>query len=45
MSDPLSAKLGEFDISNSGNMNGNIEADKSSNENIYVPTVTKDILQ
>ncbi|CAB3998149.1 TBC1 domain family member 5 isoform X1 [Paramuricea clavata] len=46
MVDPLSAKLGEFDINDPANMNGNIEGQvESNNENLYVPAVTKDILE
>jgi hypothetical protein len=46
MVDPLSAKLGEFDINDPANMNGNTEGpDESNNENLYVPAVTKDILE
>ena len=46
MVDPLSAKLGEFDINDPANINGNIERqDESNNENIYLPAVSKEILE
>lgn len=46
MVDPLSAKLGEFDINDPENMNGNIDgSSESTNENLYVPAVTKETLE
>lgn len=48
MVDPLSAKLGEFDINDSANMttNENIdEQDELNNENLYVPALTKEVLE
>jgi hypothetical protein len=46
MVDPLSAKLGEFDINDPANINGNIERqDESSDKNIYLPAVSKEILE
>ena len=46
MVDPLSAKLGEFDVNDPGNMNGNIDGQgESSKENLYVPAVTKETLE
>ncbi|XP_028396091.1 TBC1 domain family member 5-like isoform X2 [Dendronephthya gigantea] len=50
MVDPLSAKLGEFDINDPANAtrtpNGDFnEQGESSNENIYIPAVTKESLE
>ena len=47
MADPLSAKLGEFDINDPENMNGNnIDGpNESTNEDLYVPAVTKETLE
>jgi hypothetical protein len=46
MVDPLSANLGEFDINDPANINGNIERqDESSDKNIYLPAVSKEILE
>ena len=46
MVDPLSAKLGEFDINDPENMNGNIDGpNESTNEDLYVPAVTKETLE
>ena len=48
MVDPLSEKLGEFDINDPQNMTTNGKYDGKeglSNENAYAPAVSKDILE
>ena len=46
MVDPLSAKLGEFDINDPANATRTTNGDfsESNNENVYVPAETKESL-